>query len=287
MLDCLAQHPAGNLPPPQIRYALTGFGSAPRQNDLPVLPVASTGKWNLSKTDKNKVVGYQKLHTRTSSPIILYGIVGVDADYEVKNGSSPQEHFDTFRTELLLYGLEIQVPNPQLKVIGFGAHDWATQMASHLSTITQVPGVNTLVVLLLPKKDMKSKYYAKFKTAADMIYGLSSGCITQRPEVSTCKDYFGNVALKVNLKFPNQVAGVSRNHILENRRWDNTLIMGADVTHPGPGSIAGTPSIAAVIGSDDSYSCHYTGSMKLQKPEDDKLSKEVSIFETFTAQSQH
>lgn len=41
----------------------------------------------------------------------------------------------------------------------------------------------------------------------------------------------------------------------ESMKWwtkAKTMVVGMDVTHPGPGSIEGTPSIAAVVASADS-----------------------------------
>ena len=60
--------------------------------------------------------------------------------------------------------------------------------------------------------------------------------------------YFSNIALKLNAK----LGGV--NHKLESGslRWlKGTMIVGMDVTHPAIGCVKGTPSIAAVVASND------------------------------------
>jgi len=44
-----------------------------------------------------------------------------------------------------------------------------------------------------------------------------------------------------------------------------TMLVGIDVTHPGPGSIKGTPSIAAVVASVDSSFAQFPASMELQE----------------------
>lgn len=79
--------------------------------------------------------------------------------------------------------------------------------------------------------------------------------------------YFSNVALKVNVK----LGGV--NHILDQgaMRWlreKKTMIVGMDVTHPGPASRRGAPSIAAVVASVDDNFAQYPASMELQKNPD-------------------
>jgi hypothetical protein len=76
--------------------------------------------------------------------------------------------------------------------------------------------------------------------------------------------YFSNVALKVNTK----LGGI--NHMLDNEsmKWltsKKTMVVGMDVTHPGPTSVPGTPSIAAVVASVDDRFVQFPASMRLQK----------------------
>jgi hypothetical protein len=44
----------------------------------------------------------------------------------------------------------------------------------------------------------------------------------------------------------------------------NTLVLGADLSHPGPGAIQGCPSIAAIFASVDDDGGKFLGSMRLQ-----------------------
>jgi eukaryotic translation initiation factor 2C len=76
--------------------------------------------------------------------------------------------------------------------------------------------------------------------------------------------YFSNVALKVNTK----LGGM--NHLLaeDAMRWlktKPTMVVGMDVTHPGPTSVEGTPSIAAVVASVDDSFVQFPASMRVQK----------------------
>ena len=81
--------------------------------------------------------------------------------------------------------------------------------------------------------------------------------------------------LKMNLK----AAGI--NHTVNSNLigplgsfMKTALVLGADVTHPGPGSVPGCPSIAAIVGSVDQHAGRFLGSMRLQHiPR-----AEVSIF---------
>lgn len=53
------------------------------------------------------------------------------------------------------------------------------------------------------------------------------------------------------------------------------MLVGIDVTHPGPGSVKGTPSIAACVASIDLQFAQYPASMEIQETK-----KEVSYVPT-------
>ncbi|EGO01021.1 hypothetical protein SERLA73DRAFT_167206 [Serpula lacrymans var. lacrymans S7.3] len=108
--------------------------------------------------------------------------------------------------------------------------------------------------------------YEGFKHLCDAYLDVATVCV-QSSKIRKEKgqmQYYANVALKVNMK----MGGV--NHKLDDRsgKWLKeapTMIVGMDVTHPGPGSVKGTPSIAAVVASVDSHYAQYPASMELQE----------------------
>jgi eukaryotic translation initiation factor 2C len=60
------------------------------------------------------------------------------------------------------------------------------------------------------------------------------------------------------------------NHLLDDDamhwlRENRTLVLGASVMHPGPGSARGTPSIAAVVASVDENFVQYPASLRIQQ----------------------
>jgi hypothetical protein len=78
--------------------------------------------------------------------------------------------------------------------------------------------------------------------------GVVNVCVVSSKFRKNQPQYFANVALKVNMK----LGGV--NHVLTGAavtwlKQKKTMLMGADVTHPSPGSVDGTPSIASVVSS--------------------------------------
>ncbi len=61
-------------------------------------------------------------------------------------------------------------------------------------------------------------------------------------------------------------------------RWltkKSTIMVGIDVTHPGPGSREGTPSIAAVVASVDKNFVQFPASLRIQETK-----KEVLFFQS-------
>ena len=77
------------------------------------------------------------------------------------------------------------------------------------------------------------------------------------------KQYCANVCLKMNVKLggmnsfidPIQVPFISQRP---------TIIIGADVTHPGPGDTSGRPSIAAMCASMDARASRYAATIRIQ-----------------------
>jgi hypothetical protein len=55
------------------------------------------------------------------------------------------------------------------------------------------------------------------------------------------------------------------------------MLVGMDVTHPSPGSVKGTPSVAAVVATIDDNFAQFPASLRIQKTK-----KEVKLlFELF------
>ena len=135
----------------------------------------------------------------------------------------------------------------------------------------------SFILVLLSGVD---KYiYPGIKKIADVDMGMHTVHMLlhkARPNQPNKQDqYFSNVVLKVNTK----LGGI--NHALDQRSMSwlttkKTMVMGIDVTHPGPGSTPGTPSIAAVVASIDDNFAQYPASLMLQRPDWNKESKEDS-----------
>ncbi|KAF2451923.1 Piwi-domain-containing protein [Karstenula rhodostoma CBS 690.94] len=117
-----------------------------------------------------------------------------------------------------------------------------------------------MAMLVLRKNDIPG--YSAFKDLCDRKFGLHAICVTS-PAQKGDGDRWSNITLKMNLKAAGINHTIAKGKISECMK--ETLVLGADVTHPGPGSIPGCPSIAAIVGSVDQHAGRFLGSMRLQR----------------------
>ncbi|KAJ7672569.1 argonaute-like protein, partial [Mycena polygramma] len=166
--------------------------------------------------------------------------------------------------------------------------------AKAIATIrTEIGKINPKPLLLLVILSNGDKHiYSGIKHLADSYLDVASVCVHSgkiRKDKGQLQ-YFANVALKVNIK----MGGI--NHGLDSRSmaWLEqapTMIMGIDVTHPGPGSVKGTPSIAAVVASVDRNYAQFPASMEIQESRKEMVTnlgkmtwERLSLFKTRNAE---
>ena len=126
-------------------------------------------------------------------------------------------------------------------------------------------GSPSFMLVILSKRD--NYIYPGIKRICDVELGIHTvHMLANKVLTDTRKQdqYFSNVALKVNTK----LGGI--NHKVDERslQWltkTKTMLVGMDVTHPGPGSIEGTPSIAAVVASVDGHFAQFPASLRCQE----------------------
>ncbi|KXT11520.1 hypothetical protein AC579_8519 [Pseudocercospora musae] len=138
-----------------------------------------------------------------------------------------------------------------------------------------------LVVLIFPRADAQYRaIYSNFRIVADQFLGIRSICLNEKKMIGSLRnfhpsnglgdrflvDYMRNVSMKLNLRngaTNHTVASNLLSAIGGHKETCDTMIIGADVTHPGAGSIPFAPSIAAVVASVDNNFQQMPGSMRL------------------------
>ncbi|KAF3937824.1 hypothetical protein ABW19_dt0206716 [Dactylella cylindrospora] len=170
-------------------------------------------------------------------------------------------------------------PNLRLQDIRSPAMDnynWLRDQFKGAATMANKP---QFVFCFIPKKD--AKLYEIIKRGGDIVAGISTVVVTmdnankfdgrtktrRLDDADKAAQYFANVAMKINLK-----AG-GRNHMLSDAQLQPlvdgnkppAMLLGADVTHPSPGSAKGVPSLACVVASCDRTFGSFPASVRLQE----------------------
>ncbi|TFK29440.1 argonaute-like protein [Coprinopsis marcescibilis] len=135
----------------------------------------------------------------------------------------------------------------------------------------------TILIVVLSNGD--KQIYSGIKKLCDVRLDLATVCV-QTSKIRKEKgqpQYFANVALKVNMK----LGGI--NHVVKSSSMNwlkskPTMLVGIDVTHPGPGSTSGTPSIAAVVASCDAEFSQYPCSLEMQESKKEMVSNMESMM---------
>lgn len=141
-------------------------------------------------------------------------------------------------------------PNPEGSLV--------TAMKNIVSEVESEMRKNVITVVLLSTQD--ENLYSALKTVCDT-WGILTICSASPPQKMN-DQMLSNIALKFSLKTggrPHQVEGVLR------VVGTDTMIMGADVTHPGSTSAPHCPSVAAAVASYDEHALNYSSSMRLQR----------------------
>ncbi|KIY69858.1 Piwi-domain-containing protein [Cylindrobasidium torrendii FP15055 ss-10] len=122
-----------------------------------------------------------------------------------------------------------------------------------------------LIVAILP--DPAESLYVAVKRFGDITQGVATQCVRwsrKRATKPTDNQYINNILLKANAK----IGG--RNFVPSDMTMKflgivPTMVVGADVSHPAPGSSANRPSIASVVASIDRLASRYTAKISVQE----------------------
>lgn len=141
--------------------------------------------------------------------------------------------------------------------------------------IQKFPRRPQIILVFLSNRD--AHIYPGLKKLCDTELGIATVCmINSKVRKERGQDqYYSNIALKVNTK----LGGVNHTLDAQSLNWlKDAMLVGMDVTHAGPGTVRGTPSIAAVVASCDNEFMLYPASLRLQDRYKDDRPREVRSF---------
>jgi eukaryotic translation initiation factor 2C len=126
----------------------------------------------------------------------------------------------------------------------------------------RVKNLPTLIVVVLPEGG--NDIYSAVKHFGDVATGVVTQCMKSSKCFRAKPQYFANITLKLNVK----LGGI--NSVPEPRDIsfltdpsNPTMVMGADVIHPAPGS-DDRPSFTSLVGSVDSSAVRYVSTIEVQ-----------------------
>ncbi|TFK24647.1 eukaryotic translation initiation factor 2C, partial [Coprinopsis marcescibilis] len=158
-------------------------------------------------------------------------------------------------------GMNFAHANPLIRY-----HAPGPQVSAHLDAAgrdvfqkTKVPP--TLIVVILPEGG--DEIYTGVKHFGDIVRGVATQCLKSAKCGNARPQYWANVLLKVNVKLGgiNAVPDSANNPLADIA--NPTIVMGADVMHPAPGS-DGRPSFTALVASLDSNATKYIAKDNVQ-----------------------
>lgn len=233
----------------------------------------TNGSWDLKELEFYKTVQLDVLNVLIISPGGLHNQINAQA-VMAKLGQLQSSHLRVygFNTSSLDF-FDFKLPHKDI-TRPIQVYE-ANVMDLIAAGITRFKNQSKVVLIIIPSND--TGLYSLIKRVGDMKLGVATVCsIWSKVDKNRRVDsLLGNLALKINMKLG------GTNHTLEHKNLKalykgdviNTMIVGADVTHPAAHSIQGCPSIAAVTASIDGTFGQYPGTVRLQESR-----QEVRLF---------
>lgn len=257
------------------------FFSAPKLQYEKILePRDGKGDWQLTSEKL-----FSPCHKLQVTVLDLTGL----AAYWPREYVQPAEDFpdrfeEVFRRAIASLGITLSswsYPNHHIQQDSTGkfSEDSIYQVLQRQQSLMSSEKGVVAFIFLIPQKDYD--LYAMIKRVADLRMGINTTCLVANSRVvkfqsndSKSVQHCANVGLKLNLK---DESGI--NHYIDRAKFTelftrpddacqpicDTIVIGADVTHPVGHCAPGCPSIAAVVGSVDDNFATFPGSMRLQR----------------------
>ncbi|KAL8766292.1 MAG: hypothetical protein Q9209_006882 [Squamulea sp. 1 TL-2023] len=176
-----------------------------------------------------------------------------------------RKDIDEFRKIARNSGVDSDNPEPPAGVTkplrpGKDYQDSNDKLIRETLEIASQKGLRVLLIIL---PDTNAFIYSRVKLYAETRYGIQTICCVGMKLRDKGLQYWANIAHKFNLKLGgiNQTLPPDKLGYL---RDGKTMLVGMDVTHPSPGSLDGSPSIAGIVASVDGQYGQWPSSMRTQ-----------------------
>ncbi|KAJ7168155.1 ribonuclease H-like domain-containing protein [Mycena crocata] len=141
-----------------------------------------------------------------------------------------------------------------------------------LDDVLRQHGRVDLILVLLPSKAEEIRNRVKFW--GDAKHGIRTSCLREDKLQRATNQYFNNVAIKINARLGGHYALPrypmnQRPTVIQELQKTPFMIMGADVSHPGPG--VSRPSISSLVWSYDLEAASYVAYSDVQAPREEMI----------------
>ncbi|KAF8078121.1 Piwi domain-containing protein [Lyophyllum atratum] len=137
-----------------------------------------------------------------------------------------------------------------------------------------------MILVILPES--AAPLYREVKRYGDITQGVMTQCVKWSRKLATdaqnkrANQYHNNLILKINAKLGG-INCVPTDVAMEFLSKGDTMVIGADVSHPAPGSVL--PSVAALVASMDSTLSRYAASIRVQASRTEIIEDLAEMFE--------
>lgn len=216
------------LPNPEIL-----FGGNQRINP------GTAGRWDLRG---------KKFYAKNSRTLTSWG-VGVFQGRQPLNPAQVEAFCDSFVRQYKGHGGDVSANRPHIMPLpadaAKGVYDLFHQTGNKFNLRPQ------LLIFVVPDKN--SFHYTRVKKSCDCRFGVPSQVLQAAQVAKNNGQYISNVLMKVNARLGGTTARASAKTTTGLPPY--TMIVGADVSHSSPGSVA--PSMAAMTVSMDTFGGRY------------------------------
>ncbi|KAM0797533.1 ribonuclease H-like domain-containing protein [Usnea florida] len=216
-------------------------------------PETALGGWNLRQGSKFAI----------ALPNAVGGILGNWGFLRLRRFSdkNPKSAISAFMRNISDYGITPNQPVSWTLDYDQRKNNFFDSDGNLEQTIARAKRSKRIEILLvaLPAKD--TALYNRIKRISDQSEGIHTVCVVENRFLKSQLSYFGNLALKFNLKLG------GTNHTLSKTDMGivsqgKTMVVGIDVVHPSPGS--GRASIASMVASIDKDLAQWPVDLRIQ-----------------------
>ncbi|KAH8117266.1 Piwi-domain-containing protein [Phellopilus nigrolimitatus] len=188
-------------------------------------------------------------------PIKTWGAISLDPGVQ-------ENEIQNFIIGLMNAMVAVAVAKPPIPIIRANpteAHREMHKLCTEFVNRTKNPP--TILIVVLPQNAAQIR--KDVKQYGDIHYGIVTQCVRADKMRTANNQYCNNLILKINAKLggTNAVPSGTSFDWFKNGK---TMVMGADVTHPGPGVLR--PSVAALVSSVDESAAKYVCRCSVQEP---------------------